>query len=551
MDIMNRFRVLATALRNRTAPRRSSQRPSDRGKPRTGRQRLSIRPLAAFPLSLGLVLGGASLWAPPPAQAAPAGMVSVTFDDGWTSQYNNALPVLNKYGVPATMYIISGSIDDAPNYMTQAQIQAFADRGDQIASHTVTHSDLTTLTAGQLDSELAQSRATLQQLFGPSAGIDFASPYGAYNATTTAAVKNYYATQRNTDEGFNAPAGFDPYNVVVQNVVSTTTTATVQGWVDTARATNTWLILVYHEVGASIGGDVFHVDTAVLDSQMAAVRNSGLPMVTVRQGVQALTPQAAAAPAAPTGVTATRGNGSATVAWTAPNNGGSPITSYTVTPRSGTTNLRPVTVTGNPAAPRATITGLSNGTAYTFTVTATNAVGRSPASAASASVTPAAPPKSVITNGGFESGLAGWTTGGVLPPKASATARTGIRSALLGLTSGPEPLGNSSLSRTIAVPATGTSTLSFWYKPHTTDERCEGSACRYDWTEAQIRSTNGTVLRSLFKRASNSATWTRVTADLSAYRGKSITLWFNVHLEGAVPADDTWMYVDDAAITTK
>ena len=90
----------------------------------------------------------------------------------------------------------------------------------------------------------------------------------------------------------------------------------------------------------------------------------------------------ATAPAAPTGVTATAGNASATVSWTAPSNGGSPITSYTVTPFIGTTAQTPTTVTGNPPATTATVTGLTNGTAYTFTVPATNAVGTGPASAA-------------------------------------------------------------------------------------------------------------------------------------------------------------------------
>ncbi|WP_320535969.1 polysaccharide deacetylase family protein [Pseudarthrobacter sp. IC2-21] len=213
----------------------------------------------------------------------------MTFDDGWASQFNNALPVLNKYGVPATMYIYTQAINGVPDYMTQAQIQAFADRGDEIASHTVTHADLTTLTPAQLDTELSQSKATLQQMFGPSAAIDFASPYGAYNPTTTAAVKNYYATQRNTDGGFNAATGFDPSNILVQNVDSTTTADIMQKWVNEAKTTNTWLVLVYHEVGASIGLDIYHTDTAVLDAHMAAVKNSGLPMVTVRQGVEAIT----------------------------------------------------------------------------------------------------------------------------------------------------------------------------------------------------------------------------------------------------------------------
>ncbi len=81
----------------------------------------------------------------------------------------------------------------------------------------------------------------------------------------------------------------------------------------------------------------------------------------------------------------------ATVSWTAPANGGSPITSYTVTPYIGTTARPPTTVTGIPPATTTTVAGLTNGTAYTFTVTATNAIGTGPASTASNAVTPTAP----------------------------------------------------------------------------------------------------------------------------------------------------------------
>jgi hypothetical protein len=98
----------------------------------------------------------------------------------------------------------------------------------------------------------------------------------------------------------------------------------------------------------------------------------------------------ATAPATPTGVTATAGDASAAVSWTAPANGGSAITSYTVTPYIGSTAQTPTTVTGTPPGTTTTVTGLTNGTAYTFRVTATNAIGTSPASAASNTVTPAA-----------------------------------------------------------------------------------------------------------------------------------------------------------------
>ena len=87
-------------------------------------------------------------------------------------------------------------------------------------------------------------------------------------------------------------------------------------------------------------------------------------------------------------MTATAGNGSATVTWTAPSNGGSPITSYTVTPFIGSTAQTPVTITGSPPATNTTITGLTNGTDLHVQGQRHQRGRHRPASAASNSVTP-------------------------------------------------------------------------------------------------------------------------------------------------------------------
>lgn len=93
----------------------------------------------------------------------------------------------------------------------------------------------------------------------------------------------------------------------------------------------------------------------------------------------------ASAPAAPAAPTAVAGVTSATVNWTAPvNDGGSPITGYTVTASTGQVQ----TVAGNVLT--ANFAGLTAGTPVTFTVVATNLTGSSPASAPSAAVTPTA-----------------------------------------------------------------------------------------------------------------------------------------------------------------
>lgn len=94
-------------------------------------------------------------------------------------------------------------------------------------------------------------------------------------------------------------------------------------------------------------------------------------------------------PGAPTGVSATPGNHLATVTFAAPtSNGGSPITGYTVTssPPGGVDSNAGSTSLSH------TVTGLTNGTSYTFTVRATNVNGQGPASAPSAPVTPATTP---------------------------------------------------------------------------------------------------------------------------------------------------------------
>lgn len=94
---------------------------------------------------------------------------------------------------------------------------------------------------------------------------------------------------------------------------------------------------------------------------------------------------AAVAPGTPTIGTATAGDAQASVTFTAPaSNGGAAITTYTATANSGGA----FGTCAGPAACTITVLGLTNGTAYTFTVTATNGAGTSTASSASNSVTP-------------------------------------------------------------------------------------------------------------------------------------------------------------------
>ncbi|MFC4589263.1 fibronectin type III domain-containing protein [Sphaerisporangium corydalis] len=147
-------------------------------------------------------------------------------------------------------------------------------------------------------------------------------------------------------------------------------------------------------------------------------------------------------PGQPAVPTAVAGDSQATVTWTAPATGGSPITGYVVTPYIGLVAQTPQTFTGT--ATTQTVTGLTPGTAYTFTVAAQNVAGTGPASARSAAVTPNASPaltfapppagqvaiaySDQLTFSGGTGPYVWSVSAGTLPPGITLNASTGLLS---------------------------------------------------------------------------------------------------------------------------
>ena len=152
------------------------------------------------------------------------------------------------------------------------------------------------------------------------------------------------------------------------------------------------------------------------------------------------------------------------------------------------------------------------------------------------------PNGNTVVNGGFETGgSAPWVVLSAQPaPVISGTvSHSGTYSYALGSFGPGETPGDASVYQTISVPAEG-GTLSYWYKPATADN------INFDWQDAYITNTSGTILQTLMHVCSNSNVWTQVSVNMSAYAGQTVRIEFLVHGDNA--GDPTNMYVDDVVL---
>src|SRR5439155_537190 len=150
--------------------------------------------------------------------------------------------------------------------------------------------------------------------------------------------------------------------------------------------------------GGLTNGTTYTFTVAALNAAGTGVESAPSPPVT---------PVPAPPPGPPSNVNANAGDHSAALTWTAPtSDGGSPITSYRITPYIGANAQTPVTTPS--AATGFTVTGLTNGTTYTFRVAAINSIGTGANSAASPPITPAIPPANPIVLENRNQGTTSW-----------------------------------------------------------------------------------------------------------------------------------------------
>jgi peptidoglycan/xylan/chitin deacetylase (PgdA/CDA1 family) len=119
----------------------------------------------------------------------PRRPVVITFDDGYRDVLWKAAPVLKRLHMHATAFVITDRISAGDvSFLTWPLLKVLERQGVEIGSHTVSHLDLTTLSGAQLQHELVDSRATLEQRLGHPVRW-FAYPAGRFDARVVAAAR--------------------------------------------------------------------------------------------------------------------------------------------------------------------------------------------------------------------------------------------------------------------------------------------------------------------------------------------------------------------------
>jgi peptidoglycan/xylan/chitin deacetylase (PgdA/CDA1 family) len=167
----------------------------------------------------------------------PAGRpIVITFDNGYHSQYAEALPVLRRMGWVADENIQLSGLPPTQGGLTTGQVKSMVDAGWELDTQGISHADLVTLDAAQLRYQIDSARKTIQRRYGVPVNW-FCYPSGHYDTTVIDAVRSAgYVGSTTVVPGWAGPSN-DPFRLPRLRVLGgTSPSALLQQIADTRTA---------------------------------------------------------------------------------------------------------------------------------------------------------------------------------------------------------------------------------------------------------------------------------------------------------------------------
>lgn len=178
----------------------------------------------------------------------------LTFDDVKTSTYSEAFAYMQPRGMAGTAFAVTDWVGDAGR-CTYDQLREMAAAGWAIGNHTVDHTDLTTLTAEQIDDEILNAKAALDAEGLTGSSMHVAYPSGTYNDTVLAEMAaTGMLTGRTTTAGLFDYVAVNHYLLTAVNTAAATTAATVETAITDALALGKIAVVVIHDLNAAPDG---------------------------------------------------------------------------------------------------------------------------------------------------------------------------------------------------------------------------------------------------------------------------------------------------------
>ena len=149
-------------------------------------------------------------------QELPEKPVVVTFDDGYSDNYTEALPILEERGMKATVFMVTNDVG-LPGYLTWEQLHEMEKRGVELGSHTANHLPLTDMTVAEARDEVQKSKLQMEWK-GLKTVFVLSYPNGKYDKFLPEILKQEeYLAAVTGDPGLNTFAT-DPYRLLRTNI---------------------------------------------------------------------------------------------------------------------------------------------------------------------------------------------------------------------------------------------------------------------------------------------------------------------------------------------